>query len=268
MRKRLPAALVAVGALTLAACGDDDGDSTDTTVATTEAASDDEMSEDEMSEDDMSEDDMSEDDMSEDDMSEDDMSEDDMSEDDMSEDDMSEDDMSEDDMSEDDMSEDDMSEDDMSEDDMSDMSEDEMAEADGTVVDVAVARDDLTTLVAALQATGLDAALAEAGPFTIFAPTDAAFEAYLGEMGLTADDVLADTAGTTLLLQGHVVAVADDSSMVASMTDTPFITLAGTELPVTVDGDTVTIGGATIVETDLFGTNGVIHIIDAVLEPA
>ncbi|MEM9516647.1 MAG: fasciclin domain-containing protein, partial [Actinomycetota bacterium] len=184
---------------------------------------------------------------------------------DMSEDDMSEDDMSEDDMSEDDMSEDDMSEDDMSEDDMS---EDEMAEADGTVVDIAVARDDLTVLVAALQATGLDAALAEDGPFTIFAPTDEAFEAYLGEMGLTADDVLADVDGTAVLLQGHVVAVADDASMVASMTDTPFITLAGTELPVTVDGDTVTIGGATIIETDLFGTNGVIHIIDTVLEPA
>ncbi|MEM8620294.1 MAG: pentapeptide MXKDX repeat protein [Actinomycetota bacterium] len=225
MRKRLPAALVAVGALTLAACGDDDGDSTDTTVATTEAASGDEMSEDEMSEDDMSEDEMSEDEMSEDEMSEDDMSED-------------------------------------------DMSEDEMAEADGTVVDIAVARDDLTVLVAALQATGLDAALAEAGPFTIFAPTDAAFEAYLGEMGLTADDVLADVDATAVLLQGHVVAVADDASMVASMTDTPFVTLAGTELPVTVDGDTVTIGGATIIETDLFGTNGVIHIIDTVLEPA
>lgn len=56
--------------------------------------------------------------------------------------------------------------------------------------------------------------------------------------------------------------------MVASMVDVPFVSLAGNELPVTVDGDTITIGGAEIVEADIYATNGVTHVIDVVLEPA
>ena len=51
------------------------------------------------------------------------------------------------------------------------------------------------------------------------------------------------------------------------MVDNPFVSLAGNELPVTVDGDTITIGGAEIVEDDIFATNGVIHVIDTVLAP-
>ena len=159
--------------------------------------------------------------------------------------------------------------DEMSDDEMSDdMTDEEMAAAEGDVVVVATSRDDLTTLVAAIEAAGLAGTLAGDGPFTIFAPNDAAFEAYLGEMGMSVDDALADTAFLSTLLQGHVVETADDSSMVAGMVDNPFVSLAGTELPVTVDGDTITIGGAEIVEADIFATNGVIHVIDTVLAPA
>ena len=160
----------------------------------------------------------------------------------------------------------------MAEDEMTettdDMSDDEMAAADGDLVAVASGRDDLTILVAAVDAAGLTSALTGDGPFTIFAPTDEAFEDYLGEMGMTADDALADTEFLSTLLQGHVVEAGDDSAMVAGMVDNPFVSLAGTELPVTVDGDTITIGGATIVEADIFATNGVIHVIDTVLAPA
>ena len=235
MRTKTPAALAIVGVLALAACGSDDNTADDavSSPATTEAMSDDEMSDDEMSDDDMSDDDMSDDEMSDDDMSDDDMSDDDMSDDDMSD----------------------------------DMSEEEMAAAEGDLVVTAAGRSDLTTLVAAIEAAGLTATLAGDGPFTIFAPSDDAFVAYLGEMGMTAEDALADTTFLSTLLQGHVVEAADDSGMVAGMVDNPFVSLSGTELPVTVDGDTITIGGAEIVEADIFATNGVIHVIDTVLAP-
>jgi len=152
----------------------------------------------------------------------------------------------------------------MSDDEMSD---DEMADAEGDIVIVAAGRDDLTTLVAAIEAAGLTSTLSSDGPFTVFAPSNAAFEDYLGEMGMTVEDALADTTFLSTLLQGHVVEAADDSSMVAGMVDNPFVSLAGTELPVTVDGETITIGGAEIVDADVFATNGVIHVIDTVLAP-
>ena len=163
------------------------------------------------------------------------------------------------------MSDDEMSDAEMSDDEMSD---EEMAAADGDLLTTASTRDDLTTLVAAVEAAGLAAALSGEGPFTVFAPNDDAFEDYLGEMGMTEEDALADTEFLSTLLQGHVVEAGDDSAMVAGMVDNPFVTLAGTELPVTVDGDTITVGGATIVEADIFATNGVIHVIDTVLAPS
>jgi len=172
-------------------------------------------------------------------------------------------------MSDDEMADDEMADDEMADDEMSDdMSDEEMAAAEGDLVVVASSRDDLTTLVAAIEAAGLAETLADDGPFTIFAPNDEAFMDYLGEMGMTAEDALADTTFLSTLLQGHVVEAADDSGMVAGMVDNPFVSLAGTELPVTVDGDMITIGGANIVEADVFATNGVIHVIDTVLEPS
>ncbi len=156
----------------------------------------------------------------------------------------------------------------MADDEMSEnMSDDEMAAAVGDVTVLASERDDLSTLVAAIEAAGLLETLQGDGPFTIFAPTNDAFEDYLGEMGMTIEDAVADTAALSALLTNHVVSAADDSAMVAGMVDNPFVSLAGNELPVTVDGDTITIGGAEIVEADIFATNGVIHVIDTVLAP-
>jgi pentapeptide MXKDX repeat protein len=238
IRKQITVA--AIAALSLAACGGDDDSAADTVPAAAEES----MSEDSMSEDSMAEDSMAEDSMAEDSMAEDSMAEDSMSEDSMAEDSMSEDSMAEDSMAEDSMAE------------------------DAGVVSVITGRDDLSVLATAIQAAGLGEALHGEGPFTIFAPTDAAFEAYLGEMGMTAEDVLADTAGLTALLQAHVVAGDDDSSMVMSMAGESFTTLAGTPLAVTVDGDTTMVGNATIVEYDLAASNGTVHVIDAVLAPA
>jgi len=234
MRTRTPAALAIVGALALAACGSDTNSTDDVAAspATTDAMADEEMTDttEAMADDEMTD--------------------------------------TTDAIADDEMTD---TTDAMSDDEMTDttdaMSDDEMAAAEGDLVVIAAGRDDLTTLVAAVEAAGLAGTLAGDGPFTIFAPNNAAFEAYLGEMGLTVEDALADTTFLSTLLQGHVVEAADDSSMVAGMVDNPFVSIAGTELPVTVDGDTITIGGANIVEADIFATNGVIHVIDTVLAP-
>ena len=80
------------------------------------------------------------------------------------------------------------------------------AEELGTIVDVAIAAGDFTTLVAAVQAAGLVETLSGEGPFTVFAPTDEAFAAALEALGLTAEELLADTALLTSVLTYHVVA--------------------------------------------------------------
>lgn len=171
-------------------------------------------------------------------------------------------------MADDEMSDTSTPDDEMADEEMSaNMNEDQMAAAGGDVTVIASERDDLSTLVAAIEAAGLLETLQGDGPFTIFAPTNDAFEDYLGEMGMTIEDAVADTAALSALLTNHVVSAADDSAMVAGMVDNPFVSLAGNELPVTVDGDTITIGGAEIVEADIFATNGVIHVIDTVLAP-
>ena len=74
----------------------------------------------------------------------------------------------------------------------------------GTIVDVAVDRRLFTTLVAAVQAAGLVETLSGDGPFTVFAPTDDAFAAALDALGLTADELLADTDTLTSILTYHV----------------------------------------------------------------
>ena len=267
MRTRKPAALAIVAALALAACGDDSNDSVadapiEDTVADDEMA-DDEMADDEMADDDMADDEMADDDMSDDEMADDEMADDDMSDDEMADDEMADDDMSDDDMSDDDMGDDDMADDDMADDDMAD---DDMSDMND-VMSVILGRDDLSILDDALHAAGLNDALHNDGPFTVFAPTNAAFEAYLGEMGMSADDVLADTETLTGLLQAHVVAGTDDSAMVMDMAGQSFTTLAGNELAVVVNGDIVMVGGATVTEYDLSASNGVIHVIDTVLTP-
>ena len=148
--------------------------------------------------------------------------------------------------------------DDMADDDMADMND---------VMSLILNRDDLSILDDAIHAAELNDTFHNDGPFTVFAPTNAAFEAYLGDMGMSVDDVLADTEALTALLQAHVIAGTDDSAMVMEMAGQSFTTLAGNELAVTVDGDTVSVGGATVTDYDLTADNGVIHVIDTVLTP-
>ena len=130
------------------------------------------------------------------------------------------------------------------------------------IVDTAVAAGSFTTLATALEAADLVGTLKSEGPFTVFAPTDEAFAA-LPEG--TLDALLADIPTLTDILLYHVVpgkVMAADVVGLESAT-----TVQGSDLAITVDGDTVSIGDATVVTTDVEASNGVIHVIDTVLIP-
>ena len=130
-----------------------------------------------------------------------------------------------------------------------------------SIVDIAVGSDQFTTLVAALKAAGLVETLAGEGPFTVLAPTDAAFAA-LPEGAL--DSLLADKAALTKVLTMHVVsgkAMATDVVGLSSVT-----TVEGSTLPISTTNG-VAVGGAKVVKTDIEASNGVIHVIDRVILP-
>ena len=144
------------------------------------------------------------------------------------------------------------------------------AEAD--IVDTAIAAGDFTTLVAAVQAAGLEETLRGDGPFTVFAPTDDAFAALPAG---TVDTLLADPTGDLAdILTYHVVAGEVLAADVVGLDGQSVETVNGATFTVNVGDDgTVTLTDATgnevtVVATDIMATNGVIHVIDAVLLPA
>jgi len=144
----------------------------------------------------------------------------------------------------------------------------EAAAAD--IVDTAVAAGDFTTLAAALEAAGLVETLKGDGPFTVFAPTDDAFAA-LPEG--TVDTLLEDPQGDlTDILTYHVVSGKVMAADVAGLDGQEVETLQGATFTVNVDGDNVTLTDAAgntvnVTQTDIEASNGVIHVIDAVLMP-
>lgn len=134
--------------------------------------------------------------------------------------------------------------------------------AAGTIVDVASANPDFSTLVAAVQAAGLAETLSGTGPFTVFAPTNAAFEALPAGV---LDALLLPENKETLakILTYHVVPGA---VMAADVTDGDVATVEGQNVTLsTADG--VTVNGAKVVTADVAASNGVIHVIDAVILP-
>ena len=132
------------------------------------------------------------------------------------------------------------------------------------IVDVAIESPDHTTLVAAVTAAGLVETLKGAGPFTVFAPTNAAFAALPAG---TVDGLLKPESKNALtkILTYHVVAGAVKA---ADLKDGQKVkTLQGEELTVAIKDGKVTINGANVTAADLTGSNGVVHVIDAVLMP-
>jgi uncharacterized surface protein with fasciclin (FAS1) repeats len=139
--------------------------------------------------------------------------------------------------------------------------------ADKDIVDTAVGAGQFTTLAAALAAAGLVETLKCAGPFTVFAPTDEAFAAALEALGLTAEELLADTETLTSILTYHVIAGEVPSSQVVTMNGQSVATVNGAEVTITVEGDTVKVNDATVTAVDVMASNGIIHVIDSVLLP-
>jgi transforming growth factor-beta-induced protein len=138
---------------------------------------------------------------------------------------------------------------------------------DEDVLAVAAAEGDLDTFLGALEAAGIMEDFHGEGPFTLFIPNDDAFSAYLEESGMTQEEVFAGAEMLQSVLGYHVVAMMEDSEMVMGMDGQTFTTLNGAPLEVTVDGETVMVGDATVLRYDLSASNGVIHVIDSVLIP-
>ena len=133
------------------------------------------------------------------------------------------------------------------------------------IVDTAVSAGDFGTLVTALQAAGLDATLAdETQTFTVFAPTDAAFALIDPD---TLDLLLDDTEALSDVLLQHVVSGEVSSVTAYTLNGLSATTVSGAEIPVAINSelDTLTFGGATVTTTDIYTTNGVIHVIDMVV---
>jgi|GEM_PF-557924 uncharacterized surface protein with fasciclin (FAS1) repeats len=131
-----------------------------------------------------------------------------------------------------------------------------------TVMDLARANPNLSTLVTAIEEAGLDEVLAGAGPFTVFAPTDAAFDAL---PPATLDALLQDREELTSVLTYHVAAGRFTSD---NLTATQVVrTVQGENVNVTVEAGRVRVDGAMVTQADIQGSNGVIHVIDAVLLP-
>ena len=139
----------------------------------------------------------------------------------------------------------------------------------GTCVDIAVSTPDFSTLVAAVTAADLVDTLSGDGPFTIFAPTNEAFEKLpAGTVETLTQPENKDTL--TSILKYHVVAA---KVMAADVEPGEVTTVNGETFTIGVEGDTVTItdatgGTAMVTDTDITCSNGVIHVIDTVLMPA
>jgi uncharacterized surface protein with fasciclin (FAS1) repeats len=131
------------------------------------------------------------------------------------------------------------------------------------IVDVAVGAGNFTTLVAAVTAAGLVDTLKGPGPFTVFAPTDAAFAALPAG---TVEGLLNDIPTLTGILTYHVVAAkAMSGDLAMGCNDVPTVNGANVTICRTDAG--VTVNGANVVTADIEASNGVIHVIDAVILP-
>ena len=146
----------------------------------------------------------------------------------------------------------------------SDTKPEQSAEQAKDIVDTAAANDDFKTLVAAVKAAGLVETLKGAGPFTVFAPTDAAF-GNLPEG--TLDELLKpeNKDQLTSILTYHVVPGKVLAADVVTLESAK--TVQGGEVSIAVDGGKVKVDGANVTATDIECSNGVIHVIDAVILP-
>lgn len=134
---------------------------------------------------------------------------------------------------------------------------------DSTIVDIAVNDGRFDTLVAAVTAADLVGVLSSEGPFTVFAPTDAAFAKLPAG---TIEALLGDIPTLTSILTYHVVAGEVPASAVVNAAAAA--TVQGGKVYIDViDGEVILNGNVQVIITDIRASNGIIHVIDAVLLP-
>ena len=133
--------------------------------------------------------------------------------------------------------------------------------AEKDIVDTASSAGSFNTLVVAIQKAGLVETLKGDGPFTVFAPTDAAF-AKIPQAQLEA--ILGDKAMLTKILTYHVVA---GKVMAADVKAGPAKSVEGDSIMITIANGGVMVDKANVVKTDIAASNGVIHVIDSVMIP-
>ena len=137
--------------------------------------------------------------------------------------------------------------------------------AGNTIADVAIANGAFNTLVAALQAADLVTTLQGPGPFTVFAPTDAAFAKLPAG---TVEALLADKEKLAAILTYHVVSGKVMAGDIVKANGAKPATLNTQAVDVVVRDGKVYVNGAQVVSADVVASNGVIHVIDTVLLPA
>ncbi|NDB05791.1 MAG: fasciclin domain-containing protein [Acidimicrobiia bacterium] len=131
------------------------------------------------------------------------------------------------------------------------------------IVAIASANEDFSTLVAAVSAAGLVETLQGEGPFTVFAPTNAAFDAL--PAGLVDKLLMPENKDVLVkILTYHVVSGA---IMAADVTAGDVASVEGGMIAVTTNDGGVQVNGASVVSADIVASNGVIHVIDAVILP-
>lgn len=133
------------------------------------------------------------------------------------------------------------------------------------IIDTAVAAGTFKTLAAAVTAAGLVPTLKGTGPFTVFAPNDAAFAKLPAG---TVESLLKDLPKLTAILTYHVVAGKVMAADVMTMDGKTAATVNGAPLKISTTGGVKLNGDINVVATDIECTNGVIHVIDSVLLPA
>jgi uncharacterized surface protein with fasciclin (FAS1) repeats len=139
-----------------------------------------------------------------------------------------------------------------------------------SIVEIAAGNPEFSTLVSLVQKAGLVAAISSPGPFTVFAPTNAAFEKLAKAAPATYQAVLADPALLTKVLTYHVVAGAIKSTQAISVAQQngKVNSLEGEPISLSIkDGKLTLNGSSTVVTPDILATNGVIHVIDTVIVP-
>ncbi len=133
-----------------------------------------------------------------------------------------------------------------------------------TIVQVAAEAGQFKTLVAAIEAAGLVATLSGPGPFTVFAPNDAAFAKLPAG---TVEALLADKDKLAAVLTYHVIPGRVMAADVVKANGAKPATVNGAPLDIVVRDGKVYVNGAQVITADVAGSNGVIHVIDTVLLP-